>query len=159
MEYEYTGNQEVRTDDRLRMPIPSKMLAGFRKFALPESEWENKDAEVKVVVGLSIELKPTIFPKPVFDEMIEFLKSKPKHNPEWQRLRKTLIGMAEEQVLDNQGRIRIPRFLAKRFKLSGNIIIMNAGDQLELHNADDFESSLDDLELLVGRLTDQMNDD
>lgn len=159
IEYEYTGNQEVRADDRLRIPIPAKMLANFRKFALPKSEWENEDAPIPVVVGLSLEIRPTIFPKPVFDKLVEFLKKKPKHQPEWQRVKKTIIGMSEEQTVDNQGRVRISRVLANKFKLSGKILIMNAGDQLELHNADEFEESLDELSDLVSRLSGQMNDD
>lgn len=159
MAYEFTGNQEVRTDDRLRIPIPSKMLEGFRKFALPKSEWGNPKAEVKVIVGMSLELQPTIFPKPVFDELIAYLESKPKHNPKWQKVKKTIIGMAEEQTIDAQGRIRVSRVLAKHFNLTGEIVIMNAGNQLELHNAETFATSLDELKGLVNELTEEMNDD
>ncbi|MDX1971396.1 MAG: hypothetical protein SFY68_02585 [Candidatus Sumerlaeia bacterium] len=151
MKYELTGPQEVKVDEKSRFCLPAKMLDILKRYATPEELAESKNG-LSVVVGVSLEMQPSIFPKSVFASKVE--KEVDAYDPkdfELQELKNLVLGFAEEQQVDSVNRVRIPKVIANHFKLSDTIVVTNAGDHLQMFNRDELSGKLSRLEKLIQR--------
>ncbi|MBI5155149.1 hypothetical protein HZA57_07925 [Candidatus Poribacteria bacterium] len=138
-----TGPHEIHVDDRFRAPIPAKLMDAFRAIALEGCEDVTPETPVEVVVGPGLGKSVCVFPKNVHQKLETFLESKPKYSSDWEEIRSMVIGNGETQTLDKQNRFRIPPVLARKFKLTGDIVIKGVVDRLELLSAEDWSGGVD----------------
>ncbi len=131
-----TGMAEQKVDDRLRVAVPAKFMDALRHLS------GSGDGDLSVVVGLGLEGRLCIFPKPVHDDLLAHLDSQPKFDPKWRRIRNMVEGSSEEQTLDKQKRIKIPGLLARELGLQGNIVVTGSGLELVLMPLADWEKEL-----------------
>ncbi len=151
MKYELTGPQEVKVDEKTRFCLPSKMLDILKRYSTAEELADSKNG-LRVVVGVSLEMQPSIFPVSVFQtKIVEELDSYAASDYELQELKNLVLGFAEEQQVDSVNRVRIPKVIANHFKLKDTIVVTNAGDHLQLFSSDTLETKLSRLESLIHR--------
>lgn len=145
-----SGMVEVRVDDRNRVAVPSKFVDAFRKIASESGENGSSADDTKdgldVVLSLDLQKRLSIWPKNVYEEFMDFLKSKPKFDPKWQKVRGFIQGSTERLKLDKQNRLKIPALLGRQLGLVGEIVITGTGDHLQLVSKEKWEKELNDFE-------------
>lgn len=131
------GNHPQTVDDRYRVAVPAKLVPTFRKLAEATSE-----DTVGVVVTVTPVGSVGVFPEAVFKRMMEKL-SNHKDQFKAKKLKRIYLKNREDQTLDKQNRFRIPVSLAKKYELSGEIMVMGSDDRLELASMAAWDKQLD----------------
>ncbi len=122
----FTGQADGTIDAKSRMAIPSKFrkkaeASGFGKHWVCYSAMDQDFLQ--------------IYTKEYFTELV---KSEPfkldpgRSRAEWQR---QFFGSCEEIEVDSAGRLAIPKWQQDRAKLKSDVVVVGAGDKLEVHDA------------------------
>ncbi|MFO0874850.1 MAG: hypothetical protein U0575_12890 [Phycisphaerales bacterium] len=78
----------------------------------------------------------TLWPSRTFDEMLAPFSKDALIDPEIAQWRTLMYRQSARLEVDSAGRVRLPERLLKVFRLSGNVVILGAGDSLELIDAE-----------------------
>lgn len=142
-----TGMSQARVDDRHRVAIPAKYLDTIK--ALGSSAGEQP---LEVIVSMDINNTVAVWPKRVYSNFVNFLRSQPSYDPRWEHIRSQILGSMELQKLDKQNRVRIPGLLAKKFNLADTIVIQGADDRLRLMSKQAWDNAMDSFESYVNEV-------
>ncbi len=77
-----------------------------------------------------------LWPARVFDEMLAPFSKDALIDPEIAQWRTMMYRQSARLDVDSAGRVRLPERLLRMFRLSGNVVILGAGDSLELIDAE-----------------------
>lgn len=93
-----------------------------------------------------------IYTKADHRAMLERLAKKGESDRDFMTLRKDALQTQETQKLDAQNRVRIPQLFAKKYSLSGEIVMLGSDDHIEVVSLDTASSRLDRHDSLVDKL-------
>ncbi|MEK7127409.1 MAG: division/cell wall cluster transcriptional repressor MraZ [Patescibacteria group bacterium] len=121
----FLGTFDTKANDKWQVSLPAKIKnalggdraiisAGFEKciYGFTISDWEITSAQ---------ELQ------------------KPLSTPEGREIRKQMFAKALEIDLDKQGRFVIPDYLRKHAGLTGELIVIGAGDHFEIWDKEEYD--------------------
>ncbi len=83
----------------------------------------------------------TLWPSRTFDGMLAPFSRDPLVDPAIDRWRTMLFRNSARLDVDSAGRVRLPDRLLRAFGLSGNVVVLGAGDALELMDAEAWKAS------------------
>lgn len=142
----WTGNAEATIDPKGRLSIPAR----FRAEVDPE-----RDGKKWVCVpwpGGVIR----IYTETGFQALAASSKATLTPNQDQAKLQQLMFGLADKVEPDSVGRVQLPKTLLQRAKLEGEVVVIGAGDRLEVHDRKKWEATLeeqfDQLQLLVERI-------
>jgi DNA-binding transcriptional regulator/RsmH inhibitor MraZ len=146
-----SGSHIQTMDDRLRVPIPSKMVPILRAMA-----GVGANDDIPVVFTFSPRRTVAVYPQPAYDRMIDQLKSKQKSRPtpNIRKLIQAYVNYKEEQSLDKQNRVRVPQIHATIMGLSGEVAIVGSEDHLEIMSMARFKEVADEVLPIMGMWVD-----
>ena len=78
----------------------------------------------------------TLWPAQTFDDMLAPFSKDALIDPEIAQWRTMMYRQSARLDVDSAGRIRLPERLLRMFRLSSNVVILGAGDSLELIDAE-----------------------
>lgn len=125
-------------DNRGRVALPARLVTEMRSFAGVAAE-----GSFEVVISVSMEGRVGIFPRPVYDRILENLEKAPKEDALAAELRRSYLNYMDIQNTDKQNRVRIPQLLADYYRLEGEVVLMGSGEYLEVVNKDDWRMHLE----------------
>lgn len=132
-----TGSHTQTADDRGRLAVPAKMMGPFRKLG------GQKDKEaVEVTICVTPQRRLGVYPRRVFDQMIDDLEELALEDHEIYKLRTAYLNHMEEQSLDKQNRFKIPSMLADAFDLKGEVVLMGSGEMVEVVSREEWKRQL-----------------
>ncbi len=142
----FTGHAEATIDAKGRLGIPSK----FRSKVDPGQE----GPEWVCVPWPGGVLR--VYTAKRFEELASRGASSLTPDQDLAELQSTLYGMAESVEPDGAGRISLPKHLVELVKVGSEVVVVGAGDRLEVHDRATWQQSLEkrfsNLPSLVARL-------
>ncbi|MBI1290463.1 hypothetical protein GC173_04380 [bacterium] len=137
------GSHMQTLDERQRLPIPSKLVPVMRELA----GVTNEEDDFMVVVTLTDRKTVAVYPKPVFDKMIDGLdrKIKKRPTPPLLKLRRAYVNMMDVQSLDKQNRVKVPQLHAGLMKLTKEVAVVGSGDYLEIMSVGRYEEIMNEV--------------
>jgi len=120
----FRGTFDHTLDAKNRLTVPARYRA-----ALAEG----------VVLAMPIDLEPCVavwHPQEYESYSRDALAALPPLSPRRSELERFFYGSSQDADLDAAGRIMIPAFLSRHAKLEKEIIVVGAGDRLELWGKD-----------------------
>ena len=124
-----SGMQIGKVDDRWRLAVPAKYVESLRAIMGLDPKGTE---EIKLVVAMTPGRNLGIYPRKIYEEMKAFIKSKPIFDREWVLPRLFVSGVAEEQDLDKQNRVKLPTLAATKLGLIGEVVMMWEDDHVEV---------------------------
>ena len=124
-----TGNFKRSVDDKQRITIPKELRA-----ALGESTGRI------FYVAPSTDGSLAIFDHDSFVQLAERLRAAPPTERDVRAFGRLFYAQARRVELDRQGRLRIPQELADSARLGKEIILIGAGDRMELWCTETWEA-------------------
>lgn len=128
----FTGHHAHTIDSKGRLAIPADIRARWRTerdgaawFALPTAEEIIRLFTETSFHRLAAEWDDTLTP-----------------DADQARLNSTLFGLAERSEMDAAGRIRLSEKLLKLVGIGNEVVLVGAGECLEIHNSEAWERSL-----------------
>jgi len=119
----FLGNIEAKTDAKGRAFLP----AVFRKMLQANCE------ETLVLRKDVFQTCLTLYPKSVWDEQVDILRSKlSRWDAKEQQIFRMFVSDAEVLVLDGNGRFLIPKRYLKMANIEQNIKFIGMGDTIEI---------------------------
>jgi MraZ protein len=144
----FTGNATVNLDEKGRFAIPTRYRDRVQEICACK-------LVVTVAVndrGAGIDGCLWIYPQPAWEELQNTIKKFSDLNKKAVKLKRFLIGYANECEMDSQGRLLLPELLRKFANLDKKMILVGQLNRFELWNEDawlkeesDFKDS-DDVE-------------
>lgn len=124
----FIGEYRGKIDDKGRIVIPSKLRKGL---------FESKIYSVFLTRGLENSL--FVFPERMWESHTEKLKSLPFTKGDPRAFTRLFFSGAYQSKIDRQGRIVLPQNLALHAGLKENVVIIGAGDRLEIWSEENWE--------------------
>lgn len=119
----FFGTYEHTLDDKGRLVIPSKM---------------REEAGNRVYIMKGFDGSLSIYKQSEFERLVEkFNNLSFNHKESRDYLRIRLASTCELDV-DKQGRVQIPVQLLKRYNIGKEVVVIGAGDHMEVWNKDEF---------------------
>lgn len=127
-------------DDRNRVPVPAKLMPELRRIC----GVQDPEGEVDVVVSVTKNGFLGVYPRPMFEAMLDRLASVPDWEVEADDLRSTYESYMDEQTLDKQNRFRVPPLHKEFFDLERDVVVVGAGEYMEVKTAEMWKQELRD---------------
>lgn len=124
---------EHTIDAKNRLAIPAEIRAAIDTKVHGEG-W---------VAGPGLHGLLTLWPSRTFDTMLAPFTKEPLVAPAIDQWRTMLFRNSARLEVDSAGRIRLPERLLKAFRLSSSVVILGAGDALEIMDAEAWKASQD----------------
>ncbi len=129
----FTGEYECKMDAKGRILMPAKI-----KSRLPEC------SKREFILSRGFEPCLTIYTKEEYSKVHNKFATLSTYNPEQRRLLRTFFRVSSEVEMDNLGRFLIPKRLSPYAKLEREILIVGAGDVLEIWNPEVYDNYIID---------------
>lgn len=129
----FTGEYECKMDAKGRVLLPAKIKA-----RLPEC------SKHEIILSRGFEPCLVIYTKEEYNKVYEKFSSLSTYNPEQRRLQRTFFRVSSEVELDNLGRFLITKRFAQYAQLEKEILIVGAGNVLEIWNPDVYDQHIVD---------------
>ena len=116
-----TGTFERNLDDKSRLAIPKRLRDDFGEGEL-----------TALFVAPGVDRSLAIYSPATFERLASKLENLPTQREEVRAYLRLFYAQAEQQELDNQGRIRIPDRLVGMAGLSRSVVLLGVRDHIEL---------------------------
>jgi len=133
----FTGQANATLDAKLRLAIPAK----FR------NRWDpNTDGSTWFCVPWIKTRSLNLYTHAMYHELFALGRTAPSltPNPERAELDRTLHAATEEVDIDSSNRIRVPAWQVEALSLPREVTVLGAGDHLEIHARDTWETGFAD---------------
>lgn len=130
----FTGQANATIDDKTRLAIPLK----FR------NRWDPaNDGPTWFCVPWVQTRSLHLYTHAMYNELFALGRTAPSLTPSPDRaeLERTLHAATEEVDIDKTHRIRIPAWQAEALSLPRDVVVLGAGDRLEIHPRDQWEAT------------------
>jgi MraZ protein len=124
LELMFVGRYDHSIDEKGRMTIPAR----FR---------EALEAGAYITQGFDQNL--IILTSPDFDKLTQIVSRMSLTDPAARQLRRLFFANADQLEVDRSGRILIPQFLRQVAHLENNVLVVGAGEYLEVWSAELWE--------------------
>jgi MraZ protein len=114
-----------------------------------------------VVLALPLDLKPCVglwHPEEYDRYSRRALAELPPLSPSLTEMERFFYGQSQEAELDASGRVIVPGFLSERARIEKEVVIVGAGDRLELWSKDGWNEHRPTLLSGVARITANVDD-
>ncbi|MCC5822361.1 MAG: hypothetical protein LAT64_06470 [Phycisphaerales bacterium] len=133
----FTGQAEAKIDDKSRLAIPAK----FR------SRWDpDRDGASWFCVPWVETKSLRLYPEKVYEELFRAGRRDPSLTPGADQAElELLLHSATEQVdVDGNNRIRLSSWQVEMLGLPGEVVVLGAGDRLEVHSREAWQAVFKD---------------
>ena len=130
----FTGQANATLDAKSRLAIPAK----FR------NRWDpNKDGTTWFCVPWVQTRSLHLYTHAMYNELFTAGRTAPSLTPSADRaeLERILHSATEEVDVDSNNRIRVPAWQAEALSLPREVVVLGAGDRLEIHDRASWEQS------------------
>ncbi len=127
----FSGRYDYSLDERGRIPLPPQMRPQFAAGAVLQQPLD--EACIR------------IYTQDAFEKASELMLQMPETNPRGMILRRGFFAQSFPAELDKQGRLLIPPALRRSASLEGTIVLLGAGEFLELWSTEAFGPLMEEL--------------
>ncbi len=144
----FIGKHDLRIDDKGRLTMPARFKSVLAD-EFPEDEGQ-------VVVRVNFDLKLTVEPMSVFAKEIAKFDELDDLDEDVRRLQEVITGLAQPEVIDKGGRIRIGQDLREIAGLDRDVTLIGRGRSFHVWDRDAWSAqqsdSLKDLKALTEKV-------
>jgi MraZ protein len=127
----YSGEYECKLDAKGRLVLPARIKA-----ALPKASGN------ELMLRRGFEPCLVLYSMEEYNEKFAKLASLNEFNEEYRTLQRNFFRGNTPVELDNMGRFLIPKMMLKHAQLEKDVILVGAGDRIEIWNPDAYEEYL-----------------
>lgn len=129
----FRGASAINLDTKGRMALPAKYRACF-----------DDDETVTLVVTIDVQSPClVVYPLNEWESIEQKLQKLPDFNPTYKKLKRLLLGHADEVELDKNGRFIIPSHLREHAKLDKKIRLVGQINKFEIWDEDKWQQQMD----------------
>lgn len=127
----FSGEYECKIDAKGRIVLPAKLKA-----KLPEVN------SSELVIKRGFEPCLVIYPMLEWKKVFNKVSGLSEFNKEYRTFQRSFLRGATEVDMDNNGRILLPKTMTKFAEIEEEVIVVGAGNRIEIWNADKYNEYL-----------------
>jgi MraZ protein len=127
----FSGEYECKIDAKGRIVLPAKLKA-----KLPEVN------SSELVIKRGFEPCLVIYPMLEWKKVFNKVSGLSEFNKEYRTFQRSFLRGATEVDMDNNGRILLPKTMTKFAEIEEEVIVVGAGNRIEVWNADKYNEYL-----------------
>lgn len=129
----FSGRYDYSLDERGRIPLPPQMRPQFAGGVVLQQPLDEECIR--------------IYTQEAFDRASELMLQMPETSPRGMVLRRGFFAQSFPAELDKQGRLLIPPPLRRSASLDGTVVLLGAGDFLEVWSTEAFGRLMEELRI------------